>query len=160
MAKHYNSLFGPTKARILSPGKTKADSEQPIQDDDRSNSGVDAATVDQNQPEVPPATGRAGQGAAKISVVSDIPEPKKASPGTADPVVAPNFQTHSNSDTIRQTPKKKPGRKPKHGKVMGNPVTVNFTDDEKGRLDEISEKHWGLPLTDIIRRALKEGGYI
>lgn len=75
-----------------------------------------------------------------INVINDIKEP----------FVAPQVKSSS----------RKKGRKPKYGTNLTEPITVNFTPEEKAKLEARSAQLLGAPLTAIIRDALHEKGLI
>ena len=75
-----------------------------------------------------------------INVINDIKEP----------FAAPLVKSSS----------RKKGRKPKYGTNLTEPITVNFTPEEKAKLEARSAQLLGAPLTAIIRDALHEKGLI
>ncbi|MDA8140783.1 MAG: hypothetical protein M0036_19215 [Desulfobacteraceae bacterium] len=64
------------------------------------------------------------------------------------------------ADLPPQPHSKKKGRKPKYGTNLTEPITVNFTPEEKAKLEARSAQLLGAPLTAIIRDALHEKGLI
>ncbi len=78
-------------------------------------------------------------------------------PGSAPEVAEPSATTPPTLS------RKKPGRKREHGEdgpKMDQPVTVNFTPEEKAKLETKSAELLGAPITKIIRQALIEKGLI
>lgn len=62
--------------------------------------------------------------------------------------------------TAKAEPQKPKGRRKPPEELRTETISVNFTKREKANLIKLSENFAGVPLTNLIRKALKEQNYI